>query len=70
MTARSPASGGAAVRFWQSDVGQRFVQAQPQLISEMSHLAEAWGAQLGMEIAQELQAEGIISGQPARSNKP
>ena len=48
------------LQFWQSEIGQRFVELQPQLLQGVMEVGRAWGARLGAEIAQELQAEGVV----------
>lgn len=47
------------LQFWQSPIGQRFVELQPRLTQGIMEVAHAWGAQLGAEIASELAREGV-----------
>lgn len=46
--------------FWQSDIGQRFIELQPRLTQDVMAAAREWGGKLGTEIAQELEAEGVV----------
>ncbi|MEP7325017.1 MAG: DUF2059 domain-containing protein [Gemmatimonadota bacterium] len=47
------------LQFWQSGIGQRFIELQPRLTQDVMTAARDWGGRLGAEIAQELQAEGV-----------
>jgi len=46
--------------FWQSDIGQRFIELQPRLTQDVTAAAREWGGRLGAEIARELEAEGVV----------
>lgn len=48
------------LQFYQSDIGQRFVTLQPQFTQAIMEVGRSWGARLGAEIGQELQAEGVV----------
>ena len=48
------------LQFWQSDIGHRFVELQPRLTQDIMTAARDWGGRLGAEIAQELEAEGVV----------
>ena len=49
------------LQFWQSDIGRRFVQLQPQLTQRIMTVAQEWGGRLGLEIAGELEEEGVLT---------
>lgn len=45
----------AAMKFFNSDAGQRWVVAQKKIVKESMSAGQAWGRQLGMKVMQELQ---------------
>jgi hypothetical protein len=45
--------------FYKSPLGKRLLLAQPQLTEAAMEAGEGWGAQLGKEVVDELEAEGI-----------
>ena len=48
------------LQFWQSNIGQRFIELQPRLTQDVMAAAREWGGRLGAEIARELEAEGVV----------
>jgi hypothetical protein len=47
------------LQFYQSDIGQRFIALQPRFTQEVMEAGRSWGERLGIEIGQELSAEGV-----------
>jgi hypothetical protein len=47
------------LEFYRSPLGQRLLEAQPDLTREAMLAGQQWGTRLGAEIGQELAAEGI-----------
>jgi hypothetical protein len=47
------------LQFYQSPLGQRLLQVQPDLIRESMQLGQRWGSRLGAEIGRQLAAEGV-----------
>lgn len=45
--------------FYQSPLGKRLLAAQPQLTQAAMVAGEGWGAKLGKEVVDELEAEGV-----------
>lgn len=45
--------------FYKSPLGQRLLAAQPQLTQAAMDAGESWGAELGKQVVDELQAEGV-----------
>lgn len=43
------------IEFYSSDVGRRFVAAQPQILQQSMAIGQAWGRSLGPEIQQRVQ---------------
>ncbi|UCC73153.1 MAG: DUF2059 domain-containing protein [Gemmatimonadota bacterium] len=48
------------IEFYQSPLGQRLVEVQPQLAAESMLAGQQWGAQLGSEVAADLAKQGIV----------
>jgi hypothetical protein len=55
----SPAELRDLLKFYQSPLGQRLLEVQPDLTREAMLAGQQWGMRLGTEIGQELAAEGI-----------
>lgn len=49
----------ALLEFYQSPLGRRLLEAQPQLMRESMQVGQRWGTRLGAEIGQQLAEEGI-----------
>lgn len=47
------------VAFYRSPIGRRLIEAQPTLVQASMEVGERWGAQLGGEVGEELQKEGV-----------
>ena len=47
------------LQFYQSPLGQRLLQVQPDLIRESMQMGQRWGYRLGAEIGRQLAAEGV-----------
>ncbi len=47
------------IEFYQTPLGRHLVTVQPQLARESMLAGQQWGAQLGMEVAAELEKRGI-----------
>ena len=47
------------LQFYQSPLGQRLLETQPELMRESMQMGQRWGARLGAEIGQQLAAEGV-----------
>lgn len=47
------------LEFYQTPVGRRLLEVQPALLRDTSQLGQAWGSRIGIEIAQQLSAEGV-----------
>jgi hypothetical protein len=48
------------IDFYESPLGRRLVEVQPTLAAESMLAGQQWGARLGMEVAADLAARGII----------
>ena len=55
----SPAEVRDLLAFYQSPLGQRLPEVQPDLTRDAMMAGQRWGMRLGAEIGQELAAEGI-----------
>jgi hypothetical protein len=55
----SPAELRDLLAFYQSPLGQRLLEVQPDLTRDAMLAGQKWGMRLGAEIGQELAAEGI-----------
>jgi uncharacterized protein len=45
--------------FYQSPLGQHFIKVQPTITVQSIQAGQQWGAQIGAEVAQELQKRGV-----------
>jgi uncharacterized protein len=56
----------AAIRFYESPAGQRFIQAQPKIMQDAAPLAQQWAIQLAERVQAELEAEAAPTQKPAQ----
>jgi hypothetical protein len=49
----------ALLQFYQSPLGQRVLDTQPELMRESAQIGQRWGARIGAEIGRQLAAEGV-----------
>ena len=47
------------IAFYRSPVGKRLLESQPNLVQASMEAGEMWGAELGKQVAEELEAEGV-----------
>lgn len=50
------------IAFYESPIGKRFMEVQPQLMREGMALGQAWGARIGADVGRTLSAEGAQPG--------
>jgi len=43
------------VKFWQSPLGQRFIEAQPQVMMDSMQVGQQWGMKLGQKVMRRIQ---------------
>ena len=46
------------IAFYESPIGKRFMEVQPQLMKEGMALGQEWGARIGTDVGRAMTAEG------------
>ncbi len=49
------------IQFFESPAGKKLVSVQPQIMKESMQAGQAWGQQIGMDVASELQKKGTVN---------